>query len=1797
MTDPPRQQHPPSHPPRPLPPARRAASPTPPTPTPMPTPPTTRAPVPPSSPTPTSSSVLLPPGVRAPQPPPGARPPPAATAAPYQGHVSDPYTAARQAPPLPPPLVSLPPRTPAPAPPLSPQPQASPGLSRAGLAPPPLPRRNESLRALPSAKQPVLGLGLGAGLTLALGAQLGGGGSGVGGPPPGMVHHAPSSSTSAAMSPASIADANKQLRAQSSGHLRKKFPFASATLNRSFLKSPAMSGVTLDDSCLTSEISRAKLSAEPLVPPASTSPVPGEVSGKNVVCHLVGDSEKHKCLLSFTLRNHTRLSTSKQAEAEAEEEEGHSTLSSFFTSFTLPRSSSKILQQQQQKLEQQKQLQLQQGQSPKRRQTRKLTPEQHDLMLSSSKVRDCLRWTQKINIPAAVQCPCTVVVHPVAAFTQDPSPIFANVNWAELVASGAAALPQSATAASAAIVAPLPSPASPVVGRVTPPPTGATLTAATGDEAATVYVYVLVLSLLDRLAFERLAIRLEFFRSSSAKLRVCLCLTDWDCAQSWRAGEQTAAQRRLELVASSDESARLLQQLGPVTWPELTRVLDAFSNVVLVQVCNISDGVTVSEFFSTAIRLSKRKTLSKDVASVSAAASLFADLKKSRGVWLKELPLPLLSEQMRVKVKKAMRKKRHNNNDEFVEAFDQIVHEYMHANQELKDTLDLLYFMAAKRYIKDPEVYTMLLSHCPHIQTTWVALLPDIVQFIIDPKPYTIAAAAYVKEKQSTAVLQGPEVSAPFLMFTAPPKLNDMSSLTSLNLSHNLLSAIPEDMPHDLPLLQTLDLSWNRLSTLPKSVSFWGRLKLFNLEHNDLLKLPSSIGDCLQMKLRCGYNKLGALPHTLLHHLNYNRLEYEPNPFDHMPRCTTQGDLKVFLQSLSQKKAVRWSRIKLVLVGPENVGKTTLLARFQGRAHDGMSTDGISVKELAIQEITFSAWDFGGQAVFLPTHQFFLTGRALYLVLFNLVDPDLHRIEYWLRQIAKTVKSPPTPPVILVGTRADRLDPERAREVCNNVYRQFKCLGHTLDCIPISTTSKEANNNVNLLEECIVKTAITKYMILRDKIPGTWVSLDALITEKRPGKPVVHWDEFCSWANEAGITDPAQIKQAALFLHGVGSLLYFDSKYSSLGDLVVLEPQYLANLLCTIVTFKPNFVRNGILPKTCIPQIWRSYDEKDHANLINLLSLFLILHPVKMDDGGDGFIVPCILPPKDETTLKTIWPDALPKGYIQYERWFTFTCMPIGLFGRLLVRALQLEQLISKHFWTDTFIVQQAAHLDARPQTAFVNLMCPSGSSPSLVVRVRSPESAKPNLLLQILDCVETTLNCFYSTHTVDMQQRITCSHCPLPTTPEQPQQYLFPLEEVVATISEGAFSIMCPVENLMVRLDWMCPYLFYPSVAQITEADIESKTELATGGFGKIYKAKFRNRDVAVKELIIRDEESTVQFLEFKQEVAIMSALNSPYLVKLLAVCVTPCSMVMEFVPLGDLYKVLHAGEPDQKALTPCAVDAEQQPCTQHATAVLKCCPRGEAGYTHQLSWELRLRIALDVAKGLQYMHAFRPPVVHRDLRSPNVFIQSLDLSTPVRAKVADFGLSLRSGKISGTLSTWQWLAPEIIDSENESYDEQSDIFSLGMVMWEIATRKLPYDEYASDLRYCTNFGTFWEWKPQNIKQAIIKENLRPTVPAVVPKDYRDLILSCWEFSPAKRPKATQVVRQLEEMLGIPAPTVPVEEKLYGEPLEPITLGDPSLSWQTQMETKVWSFGVCNGLQYVVVRPHLQPHHVHVNT
>ncbi|CAD6338880.1 unnamed protein product [Miscanthus lutarioriparius] len=213
-----------------------------------------------------------------------------------------------------------------------------------------------------------------------------------------------------------------------------------------------------------------------------------------------------------------------------------------------------------------------------------------------------------------------------------------------------------------------------------------------------------------------------------------------------------------------------------------------------------------------------------------------------------------------------------------------------------------------------------------------------------------------------------------------------------------------------------------------------------------------------------------------------------------------------------------------------------------------------------------------------------------------------------------------------------------------------------------------------------------------------------------------------------------------------------------------------------------------------------------------------------------------------------------------------------------------------------------------------------------------------------------------------------------------------------------------------------------YPSLEAATGKFSESNV-LGVGGFGCVYKAVFDGGvTAAVKRLEGGGPECEK---EFENELDLLGRIRHPNIVSLLGFCVHEGNhyIVYELMEKGSLDTQLHG--------------------PSHGSA---------------LSWHIRMKIALDMARGLEYLHEHcSPPVIHRDLKSSNILLDS-----DFNAKISDFGLAVTSGnidkgsmKLSGTLG---YVAPEyLLDGK---LTEKSDVYAFGVVLLELLMGRKPIEK-----------------------------------------------------------------------------------------------------------------------------------------
>ncbi|KAI7846300.1 hypothetical protein COHA_000137 [Chlorella ohadii] len=231
-----------------------------------------------------------------------------------------------------------------------------------------------------------------------------------------------------------------------------------------------------------------------------------------------------------------------------------------------------------------------------------------------------------------------------------------------------------------------------------------------------------------------------------------------------------------------------------------------------------------------------------------------------------------------------------------------------------------------------------------------------------------------------------------------------------------------------------------------------------------------------------------------------------------------------------------------------------------------------------------------------------------------------------------------------------------------------------------------------------------------------------------------------------------------------------------------------------------------------------------------------------------------------------------------------------------------------------------------------------------------------------------------------------------------------------------------------------------------------------------------------------------------FYKEAQLMAAMRHPNVISLLGFCVKPPALVTEYCARGSLTDVLREAA---------------------------CDPEKAA----RLTWQLRIHMALDAAKGMLALHSHSPVVLHRDLKGPNLLV---DFSW--RVKVTDFGLSKIVEEGLSMQSTQspvnpRWLAPEILAGARAT--TASDVFSYGVILYELLTWTVPWGG-----------ADFWEIVSALTRGERLPIPDRPSLPGPDTlrfaglAGYIVLMQRCWAHEPAQRPGFEEIVQCLRRLL-----------------------------------------------------------------
>ncbi|KAJ8934094.1 hypothetical protein NQ318_004975 [Aromia moschata] len=600
-----------------------------------------------------------------------------------------------------------------------------------------------------------------------------------------------------------------------------------------------------------------------------------------------------------------------------------------------------------------------------------------------------------------------------------------------------------------------------------------------------------------------------------------------------------------------------------------------------------------------------------------------------------------------------------------------------------------------------------------------------------------------------------------------------LDNLRTLILADNQLTRIQLTTDDDGDASSTEDDEIERTSQSGKARLMFPNLSMLDISNNNLKEIPTNINDLSNLSVLNISGNLECHPrkHANWHYTNRLFLEISELPpqmgllsrlWNLNTRGTTlQEPLKSMIESKKYKTmdiigylksvledAKPYARMKLMIVGVQGIGKTSLLeqlrqegitrkrpehwAKRMGNKNiniktsrgTNMSTVGVDIGDWVYEKknkVPFVSrtrdipnvglWGPERVRPYYATHQYFLSKRSLYLVVWRITDGHrgINEILQWLVNIQARA---PNSPVIIVGTHYDvvqEFNPNISEDYQQIIRDRFinivdaeKCgLPRVLDTIEISCKTR---HNVKLLCNLIYDTVFSlrppgsKELLLEQKVPATYLALEDVVNyvaaERRLNglDPVLNTEQYRSLVTtemfqryNKTFRDWSELHQATLFLHDNGVLLHYDD--ATLKDLYFLDPQWLCDMLAHVVTIREinPFARTGVMKLDDLKHIFKasSIGPMDtRGYIVNLLNKF----EVALTWDSRTLLIPSLLPSEEDIMLAQMYPKQSveePQYQLKHQpsnksmtRLLLMSYFPSGFWSRLISRILADDTII-----------------------------------------------------------------------------------------------------------------------------------------------------------------------------------------------------------------------------------------------------------------------------------------------------------------------------------------------------------------------------------------------------------------------------------------------------------------------------------------------------------------------------------------
>lgn len=664
----------------------------------------------------------------------------------------------------------------------------------------------------------------------------------------------------------------------------------------------------------------------------------------------------------------------------------------------------------------------------------------------------------------------------------------------------------------------------------------------------------------------------------------------------------------------------------------------------------------------------------------------------------------------------------------------------------------------------------------------WIGNLTELTELRLDHNGLTVLPKALSNLNELT------ELRLDYNQLAALPDwLGDLTNLTELRLGRNLLTALPDRLG-DLTRLTKLDLGHNELTALPDWFGDLTELAELRLSYNRFTALPDKLGNLTKITtLQLGHNGLTALPEALGNLTALTWLDLDGNPLISPPPEVVAGGFASVLAYLraSRERGVRqlW-RSKLLLVGQGRAGKSTLVAVLDGRGfHQNQpSTVGMRLTELAIDppelpadrlavlelevphpfvpdtgvrpSMRLSVWDFGGQEVYHATHQFFLTDRSLFLVVWDTNQGyENSRLPYWLDTV--TARAPGAP-ILLVATHGAQ---RPADLPLDELQARFPAI------VAAVTVDSATELGIEQLRDLIAYHA-ARLPLMGAPWPESWAaSADAL-----QALPTAHTtlEATRSLLNGLQVIGPEQDRLLAA-LTVLGDVLHYPDD-PRLAGTVVLRPEWLNTRIARLLDSHSVHDRGGQLWWSDIATEWADIPKDLREHFLTMMDRYDISYRVHERDSATASVITALLP-WQRPDLSEHWPTDYAGRQISLSYRLSF--IPPGIPTWFITRTRRF----TVHHWRTGALLRD-------PDAGALALIeaSPAGDTLRLTARGEHLDRFLPLLLAEL-------------THSLGRYPGLTVQRsiaCPLPSAPNHPPHGYHHLHLLKALLRSDA-TVSCP--------------------------------------------------------------------------------------------------------------------------------------------------------------------------------------------------------------------------------------------------------------------------------------------------------------------------------------------------------------------------------------------------------------------